>query len=153
GDAGQPAVGNTVQGSVGGLTLTPKDAAAVTRPRGAFAPDAWVAVADAPPLCTLDSKKAGSTILYFNLMDGTSQDNLTPGVYRQYAKIPQSELLTSRAYIIDFEREDTNCGPGQLYSSLDGTVTVEKVTADTITGSFDLSFDQGALKGHFSATI
>jgi hypothetical protein len=157
--------GGSVTGSVGGISLAVADAVAFADGHhtvGVDAKEVFVELFDISNVCALaqtfpsGAEKASYTglIISFAQLGGAP---IAPGTYNVGATLlgPDAGPLGARAGAA-LSKNDAQCKsqvPSGTGGATSGTATITTISANAVTGTFNLTFSQGTLQGSFTAGV
>lgn len=145
--------GTTVSGTVGGHSLAAKDSVANVSTFTANDQTfnmAVVGITDFDKACSIFQQKvmkANSTVLALAVFRSDGQ-KIAAGTF------PVSDGSTSAPVLAtaSFGASDSTC-KGTNSSATGGSITFDSIGTDNVTGSFELYFPNGTLKGSFASPI
>ena len=150
-----------VTGTVGGITVPSVDSAGViatfepNTPGINTSPDPvtlmLVAVADKTNLCGYRSSPPSTTALSFIL--GVKGRSIAAGTYNVGAVDLNDAGSSAHSLAAAFATTDAQCKPSTATSVISGKVTIDNVSASSVSGSFDFIFQDGSAKGNFTTSL
>ena len=140
----------SVKGTVSGLSLSAKDAAAASYwwdERGTKVAELRLVISNHPGVCTryaANQTEAAST-------------NLGILIVRRNESVVPAGVFGTESFVASFVQNTDACrntlSPEQSLARINSTVTIDGVTDASIRGSFDLLFADGHLTGTFDAPV
>lgn len=152
-----------VTGTVAGITVPTDDSAGVM---ATFEPNTpgvnpssepitlmLIAVADKTNLCGYHSSPPNTTAL--SLILGVKGRAINPGTYNVSEAAINTDDAGTATYSLAgaFATTDGTCKATLGKKVLSGSVTLETVTANSVTGSFDVVLEDGSAKGEFTTSL
>ena len=165
--------GSMVSGNVNGISVAPKDQAATAGSiTGTDGQESvmGIVITDTPGACAVDQQaiaggdqKAGSTQLALALASSGSTP-ITPGTYpiNNASNGGPGSLVAGQTWAFaELTQMSASCvlQPNTVTNSypdsqaVTGTITISQITSTTLSGAFNLTFNQGSLTGAFNAPL
>lgn len=112
-----------------------------------------IAIADKTNLCGYHSSPPNTTALSFIL--GVKGRAINPGVYNVASATINTEDAGTATYSLTggFATTDATCKATLGKKILSGSITLETVSANSVTGSFDVVLEDGSAKGEFTTSL